>query len=176
MEENPHDPISEDDFNNCVRSAEDLLPIEIDEVHIVLIGDDTVLALLEKGDETKQICLDQSDSGMATYIKAGLAAESHIQKIHQRHLAFLERIGYIMKSSCLESLEGDILYGRIIFEHENNHRQFLESTTGSEAIIFSLLTNTPLIVLKRVWDMLDDFEHDLEAIYDEYDDEYDDEE
>lgn len=154
--------MTQEQLERSLHDVAEVEPITVEDIHVLLVAEDTAIAVLETDGEKKQFLLNSPESAVATLAKSGAAAQIHTKIVHQRHLALYDRMGYALQRAVIETVDGDVLYGRLVFENVETHALILEPCPAGETVVFALLAAAPLQVLRRVWEALEDFDHDLE--------------
>jgi bifunctional DNase/RNase len=111
--------------------------------------------------------LSAAEGTILTYVMSGCAKRAHVEGPHQTLLSVLNNLGMSIVSITIESKHGDMSYARMMWTDRRKRAKFFRIISVGDALVYSLLANTPITILRRVLDDLedvDDIAHDEESV------------
>lgn len=151
----------------------ELISIEVE--HIIINPDQRVYLILNSDEKQSLIELNAFEASMLSFVYKGLHKNSHIQTIHQLYLNFMKMHSTNLEQVVIESKVGDVIYTTIKLCDKNYNRTFTV-TSLVDGIIFSIITECPLFIVKKVWDDMDEVDDwDYENYIVDYEDDEDEE-
>ena len=133
------------------------IPILLDKV--VVNPEGRVYIVLSAG-EKKGACESASyEASILNFVIKEYHTNSHVLIVHQMFMRLLNHYSSKVESICIENKVGDVIYSSMKFsDHHKNDYYSVCSLVDS--LIFSLLSQTDLFILRYVWDNMDELDED----------------
>ena len=147
-----NEQINDDEFK-CVN-------IYLDKILVAMTINDCSYALLSS--KTKKFCipLNAIEGTMTTYVKSGCFLQSNVDTIYHMYFKTMTGLGFELENSVIESQRGDIFFARLYWKNAQKNEQITNTCGAGDAIVLSLMSNSPLKIIKKVLEEVDEFEFD----------------
>jgi bifunctional DNase/RNase len=144
-------------FEKKLKSLEDLQPVPVTNYRLLYGPQDNDFVLIST--PLKQFIqpISSADANYIAFYTEELHHYSHIPTIYQLHLDFMRECGNSIVSITIETVQGDILYGKIIWKTKRN-KIFTNQCGLGDSIIFSILSNVKLNIISSALDKIEEYD------------------
>lgn len=133
------------------------IPILLEQV--VVNAEGRVYIVLSDGLKKTACEIASYEASLLNFVIKEYHTNSHVMIIHQMFMKLLNHYNSKIESVCIENKVGDIIYSSVKFT-DRKKNDYFSVCSLVDSLIFSLLSQTDLFILRNVWDSMDELDED----------------
>ncbi len=133
------------------------IPILLDKV--VVNPEGRVYIVLSDGLKKSACEIASYEASVLNFVIKEYHINSHVLIIHQMFMKLLNHYNSEIESICIENKVGDVVYSSVKFT-DHNKNDYFSVCSLVDSLIFSILSQTDLFILRNVWDNMDELDED----------------
>ena len=133
------------------------IPILLDKV--VVNPEGRVYIVLSDGLKKSACEIASYEASVLNFVIKEYHINSHVLIIHQMFMKLLNHYNSKIESIYIENKVGDVVYSSVKFT-DHNKNDYFSVCSLVDSLIFSILSQTDLFILRNVWDNMDELDDD----------------